>query len=44
MTTQIREQLLSTIELTVASMVLATIFGILLGVASAVWQQAPHGA
>jgi peptide/nickel transport system permease protein len=37
-TEQIKDQLGSTFELTVASMVLATIVGLVLGIASAVWQ------
>ena len=37
-TKQIREQLPSTFQLTLASMILATVVGIVLGIASAVWQ------
>lgn len=38
-TEQIKQQLGSTFQLTVASMVLATIVGLVLGIASAVWQR-----
>lgn len=37
-TTQIREQLPSTLQLTIASMIIATVAGVVLGVASAVYQ------